>query len=457
MPEGKNRAVVLGASMAGLLTAAVLSRTYDSVTLVERDVLPTSPEHRRGVPQSRHTHALLASGVRQLEEFLPGLADEAVAAGAHQGDLLGNIRWILNGHRLRRMDIGQPMLFCGRHLLEDLVRTRVRALPGVEFADGRDVIELTATADRRRVTGVRVGAEGAEDQVLTADLVVDTTGRASRMPRWLTDLGYAPAPVERMAVDVGYSTRRYRLPEGFLGEDRLVLLGWTPDSPRAAGMVALEDGTHYVTLAGLLGDHPPTDPDEFTAFAETLQFPDVIDAMRAGEPLGDPVAFRYPANVRHHYEQVRDFPDGLLVLGDAVCAFNPLYGQGMTSAALQAAALGRVLADGGQPDWRTYFKAAAAAVNDAWDITTASDLVFPGVPGKRTPRVRVINAYLARLHAAAETDPSLSEAFVRVTGLIAPPQSLLRPDRAVKVLLHGGRTAGSGPRTGVPAPEKVRP
>jgi 2-polyprenyl-6-methoxyphenol hydroxylase-like FAD-dependent oxidoreductase len=445
--EGKDHAVVLGASMAGLLTATVLSRVYGSVTLVERDVLPAGPGHRRGVPQSRHTHALLASGVRILEELLPGLRAEMVAAGAQQGDLLGNIRWLFSEHRLSRTDIGQPMLFCGRQLLEGQVRDRVRKLPGVAFADGQDVIGLTASADRRRVTGVRVGAEGGADRVIGADLVVDTTGRGSRTPRWLQELGYRPAPVERVAVDVGYSTRAYRLPEGFLGEDRLVLHGWTPRSPRAGAVVAIEGGRHLVTLAGLLGDHPPTDPQAFEEFAGTLHFPDVVDAVRAGEPLDEAVAFRYPANVRHHYERVRDFPDGLLVLGDAACAFNPAYGQGITSSASQARALGRLLAGGQAPDRRRFFRAAAAAVDDPWDISTGSDLLFPGVQGRRTPRIRFVNAYLARLHAAAEADPSLSEAFVRVTGLVAPPRSLLRPDRAVKVLLRGGGPAKARPAT----------
>jgi 2-polyprenyl-6-methoxyphenol hydroxylase-like FAD-dependent oxidoreductase len=433
--------------MAGLLTATVLSRAYGSVTIVERDVLPAGPEHRRGVPQSRHVHALQPSGARILEELLPGLRAEMVAAGALQGDLLGDIRWLFAGRRLSRTDIGQPLVFCGRPLLEDRVRARVRELPGVEFADGQDVVGLTASADRRRVTGVRVGAQGSADRVVGADLVVDTTGRGSRAPRWLQELGYEPPAVERMAVDVGYATRSYRIPEGFLGGDRLVLHGWTPHSPRGGGVVAIEGGVHLVTLMGLLGDYPPTDPKAFEEFAETLHFPDVVDAMRAGEPLDDAVAFRYPANVRRRYERVRDFPDGLLVLGDAVCAFNPIYGQGMTSSALQARALGRLLAGGQAPHWRSFFRAAAAAVDDPWNTTTGSDLVFPGVKGRRTPRIRFVNAYLARLHAAAETDPSLSEAFVRVAGLVAPPQSLLRPDRAVKVLLGGGRRAKARPGT----------
>lgn len=434
----RDHAVVLGASMAGLLAATVLSRHYRRVTVVERDVLPAAAEHRRGVPQSRHTHALLASGVRIVEGLLPGLSAETVAAGAHEGDLLGGIRWIFSGHKLSQKDIGQPMLFCGRHLLEGQVRDRVRKLPGVEFADGREALGFLASADNKRVTGVRIGG-AATETTLEADLVVDATGRGTRTPIRLQELGYQPPEVERITVDVGYSTRSYRLPEGILGRDKLILHGWTPAHPRGAGVVAIEGGRHLVTLAGLLGDHPPTDPQAFEKFADTLHFPDVRDVMREGEPLDDPVAFRYPANVRNRYERMGAFPAGLLVLGDAACAFNPLYGQGMTSSARQARALDEVLAEsGGTPDWRRYFRRAAAAVDAPWTTATASDLVFPGVQGRRTAQTRLINAYLPRLHAAAATDPSLSEAFVRVTGLVDRPESLLKPRHVLRVL-RGGR------------------
>ncbi|MEE4542274.1 FAD-binding monooxygenase [Streptomyces sp. V4-01] len=456
--HARDHAVVLGASMAGLLTATVLSRTYATVTIVERDALPEGAEYRRGVPQGRHIHALQASGVLIMEELLPGLRAETVAAGAKQGDLLGGIRWLFAGHRLRRTDIGQPLLFCSRPLLEGQVRARVAKLPGVSFADGHDVVALATSPDRRTVTGVRVAASGGAggdggERVIDADLVVDTTGRASRTPRWLEELGFQPPPVEKMTVDVGYASRSYRIPADFLHGDRLVLTGCTPQNLRGGGVETIEGDRHLVTLLGMLGDHPPTDSEGFEAFAETLLFPDVIDAIRAGEPLDDPVVFKYPASVRHHYERLRDFPEGLLVLGDAVSAFNPIYGQGMTSAALQAQALARQLAGGGAPDWRRFFRAASAVVDAPWDTATASDLVFPGVQGRRTLRTRFVNRYVIRLQGAAVSDVSLAEAFVRVAGLVASPQSLLRPDRAIRVLLRG-RPSGSGePRRPVPAPQ----
>ncbi|MDG4764010.1 FAD-binding monooxygenase [Solwaraspora sp. WMMD406] len=447
--QAGGHAVVLGASMAGLLAARVLSDSYRQVTIVDRDELPDSVGQRRSVPQGRHLHALLARGGQLLDDLFPGLTAEVRAAGVPSGDLLGGIRWLLSGHRIRQVDIGQPVLFPSRPLLEGHVRDRVRKLTGVTLLGGLAIAGLTTSSRGDRVTGVRVRAADGTESAIEADLTVDATGRGSRTPLWLGQVGYPPPETDRIHVDVGYASRSYRLPPGALGSDRLVLQNWTPDSPYGAGVAEQEGGRHIVTLAGILGHHPPTDPAGFAAFAANLPFPDIYQAFRDGEPLGDPVAFRYPANVRHRYERLARFPSGLLVIGDAVCSFNPIYGQGMTVSALQADALRRLLATGGTPSWRRYFRAVAAVVDVPWGIATGADLAFPGVVGRRTAKVRLTNAYLPRLHAAAVHDPTLAEAFVRVTGLLDPPVGLLRPDRVLRVWrgwAAGRRQVRSGER-----------
>jgi 2-polyprenyl-6-methoxyphenol hydroxylase-like FAD-dependent oxidoreductase len=432
-PSQREHAVVLGASMAGLLTARVLSESFRQVTVVERDVLPAEAGQRRGVPQGRHLHALLCRGGQILDDLFPGLTKQVAETGAPVGDLLGNIRWFLSGHRLAQVDIGQPVLFATRPMLEAHVRSLVKGLSGVTFLEGRDIIGPVAAGNKRRVTGVRVRSEGGAEDVIDADLVVDTTGRASRTPAWLEELGYARPVTDKVAVDVAYATRTYRLPPDVLGTDQLIMNFWTPDNPRAAGLEKTDD-RFILTAAGLLGDHPPTDPKGFDAFVASLKFPDIPDAIRDGEPLDDPVAFRYPANVRQRYERMRDFPDSFLVLGDAVCAFNPIYGQGMTSASLQANALRGLLADGRPLTWRRHFQAMAKAVDDPWTISTSNDLAFPGVTGRRTPLVRVVNAYLPRLHELGERDPEAAAAFLRVVGLLESPATMLRPGLALRVL-----------------------
>ena len=431
-----DRAVVLGASLAGLLAARVLSDSYGQVTVVERDELPETPMHRRGVPHGRHLHALAARGQQALEELFPGLTAELVAAGAPAGDMLADARLYFSGHRLRQARTGLGLLCASRPLLEGHVRARVRALPNVCLVDRCDVVGLATTPDGRRVTGARVlrRADGSAEEVLGADLVVDASGRGSRTPAWLEALGYARPPTEQVRIGLGYATRTYRLPPDALGGDLAVLQAAAPQHPRAGAIQLLEGGRGMVTLAGILGDHPPTDPDGFLDFARSLRFPDIYQAIRDAQPLDDPVAFRFPASVRHRYERLDRFPDGLLVLGDAVCSFNPIYGQGMSVAAVEALALRGHLERGAEPRPRRWFRDLAGVVDVPWEMAAGGDLVFPGVQGRRTLKTRLVSAYLARLHAAAANDAGLASAFVRVAGLVAPPQSLLRPGVVVRVL-----------------------
>jgi 2-polyprenyl-6-methoxyphenol hydroxylase-like FAD-dependent oxidoreductase len=431
-----DHAVVLGASMAGLLAAQVLADSYGQVTVLDRDQLPETSMHRRGVPHGRHLHALAARGQQALEELFPGLTAELVAHGAPAGSLLANARLYLSGHRLRQADTGLVLLCASRPFLEAHVRARVRALPNVTLLDRRDVVGLATTPDGRRVTGARVlrRADNSAEELLGAELVVDASGRGSRAPVWLEALGYARPAKDQVRIGLGYATRTYRLPPDALDGDLAVLQAATPQHPRTGALQRLEGDRWMLTLAGILGDHPPTDPDGFLAFAQSLRFPDIYEVVRNAEPLDDPVPFRFPASVRHRYERLNRFPDGLLVLGDAVANFNPIYGQGMSVAAVEALALRRHLERGTEPQPRRWFRDLAQVVDVPWDMAAGGDLVFPGVPGRRTPKVRLVNAYITRLHAAAAHDASLASAFIRVAGLVAPPQTLLRPQVAVRVL-----------------------
>lgn len=435
-----DRAVVLGASMAGLLAAQVLSDRYGQVTVIDRDELPETPMHRRGVPHGRHLHALAARGQQALEELLPGLTAELVACGAPAGDLLGDARFYLSGHRLRQARTGLVLLCASRPLLEGHVRARVRALPNVRLLDRCDVVGLTTTPDRRRVTGARVlrRADGSTEELLGADLVIDASGRGSRAGAWLDELGYPPPQRDQVHIGLGYTTGTYRLPPDALAGDLATLNAATPERPRTGALQRLEGDRWMLTLAGILGDHPPTDPDGFVDFARSLQFPDIYEAIHDAEPLDDPVGFRFPASVRHRYERQDRFPAGFLAIGDAVCSFNPIYGQGMSVAALEALTLRRHLERGIEPQPRRWFRDLARLVDVPWDMAAGGDLVFPGVEGRRTLKIRLISTYLTRLHAAAAHDSHLAIAFVRVAGLVAPPQSLLHPGIALRVLRGRG-------------------
>ena len=435
-----DRAVVLGASMAGLLAARVLTEAYGQVTVIDRDELPETPTHRRGVPHGRHIHALGARGQQVLEELFPGLTAELVEDGAPAGDMLTDARFYLSGHRLHQARTGLMLLCASRPFLEGHVRARVRALPNLRFLDRCDVVGLATTPDGRRVTGARVlrRADGSAEELLGADLVVDASGRGSRTPGWLETLGYPRPEREEVQIGLGYATRTYRLPPDALDGTLAILDAATPQLPRTGALQRLEGDRWMLTLAGILGDHPPTDPDGFLEFARSLRFPDIYEAVREAEPLDDPVGFRFPASVRHHYERLDRFPSGFLAVGDAVCSFNPIYGQGMSVAALEALTLRRHLKRGIEPQPRRWFRDLARVVDVPWDMSAGGDLLFPGVPGRRTLKIRLLGGYLSRLHAAAADDAHLATAFIRVAGLVAPPQSLLSPGIALRVL-RGGR------------------
>jgi 2-polyprenyl-6-methoxyphenol hydroxylase-like FAD-dependent oxidoreductase len=460
-----NQAVVLGASMAGLLAARVLAERFERVLVIERDVLPPAGEHRRGVPHGRHLHGLHPRGREILDELFPGFTDTLTASGAVCCDVLGDLRWQLSGHQLQQAKIGLPALFASRPFPEGHVRAMVQSLPGIRLLGGTSVCGLTVTEDKRTVTGVEVcGTCGGSPAQIEASVVVDASGRGSHTPAWLAELGYQRPEQERVEIGLGYATRTCRLRPAAMNGDQMILTGGTPENPRAGVLAVTEGGRHMLTLAGICGDHPPTDPAGFGAFVATLPSADIAHAIAGAEPLDDPVPFRFPASVRHRYERLSAFPAGLLVIGDAVCSFNPVYGQGMTVAATETMTLRALLARHAAPDARRYFRAIAAAIDLAWDIAVGADLAFPQVPGKRSAKVRLVNAYMPRLHAAAARDEALAASLVRVIGLKDRPEGLLRPDRVLRVLrgnlAHGRRPIPSPAGqalAGAPAERPMQP
>ncbi|HLJ98358.1 MAG TPA: FAD-dependent monooxygenase [Streptosporangiaceae bacterium] len=445
-----DQAIVLGASMAGLLAARVLSERYSRVVVIERDELPVAGEHRRGVPHGKHVHALHPRGREILDELFPGFSTSLAAGGAVLCDIVGETRWQFPGHQLRQARSDLTAVAATRPFLEGQVRARVRELPGVRILQA-SVGALTTTADKRAVTGVEVnGPDGSSSQI-AGSLVIDATGRGSRTPAWLAELGYKGPVRDRVEIGLGYATRFYRLRPGAMGGDQLILTAGTRANSRAGALAVAEGNRHILTVAGIRGDYPPTDPEGFDRFVASLPTAAIPTAIAGAEPLDDPVSFRFPASERRRYERLAEFPSGLLVIGDAVCSFNPIYGQGMTVAATEAMTLRSLLVRDAVPAARRYFRAISAAIDVAWDIAVGSDLAFPQVPGKRTAKVRLVNAYLPRLHAAAEHDQALATALIRVIGLKDRPEGLLRPDRMLRVL-RGNMVRGKRAPTTIAEP-----
>lgn len=439
MEQRGGHAVVLGASIGGLLAARVLADYYDRVTVVERDMLPADPVNRRGVPQGRLIHACLSRLTEILDELFPGLSDALLADGAttwDDGDF-AKVDFSFGGHhqvRSGRSARAPRILSPSRPVLEWNVRQRVTAIPNITFKEGHDVIGLEASPDRRRVTGARVVERASNvETVLTADLVIDATGRGSRTPVFLEQLGYGRPTEDEVMVQLAYACQLVRLPQGVIKEHMIARFP-EPGRPRMFAMLGYENNTFMLGAGTVAGVEPPRDYAEILRYADELASPSVAEALRRAELIGDLVHYRVPSNRWRRYDKMLRLPDGLLVVGDAVCSFNPIYGQGMTVAAVEATVLRDCLRRGGRGFTRRFTRLAAKTVRVAWQTAVASDLALPEVPGPRPLAMRITNRCLEPVMVATESDPVVAAQFMRITAMLDPATRLLRPAILFRVL-----------------------
>jgi 2-polyprenyl-6-methoxyphenol hydroxylase-like FAD-dependent oxidoreductase len=431
-----HHAIVIGGSMAGLLAARVLSDHFSQVTLIERDKFNDAPESRRGQPQTRHLHGLLAGGRTILETYFPGLTASLQAGGATLGDMGQVARWHISGGYRVQYESGMKALMMSRPFLEWHVRQRVLQLPNLKVLDGCTVAELLSTPDGEQVTGVRLQSKRQQESEpilstdLPANLVVDASGRGTIATRWLEALGYALPPETQVTVNVGYATRIFRRQPTDLSNAKLLLISPDPPQHHRSGVAFPIEGDRWiVTLASWGEASLPQSPESFLEFARSLPAPDIYDLICNAEPLSEVVGYRYPASLRRHYERLTRVPAGFLLIGDALCSFNPTYGQGMTSAALQAETLDQLLKEHSSltPLARKFFQRVARIVDIPWQLAVGEDFRFATTVGRKTPVTDTFNWYATHVYRATHTDPNVYTAFLRVMNLLASPLSLLHP------------------------------
>jgi pimeloyl-ACP methyl ester carboxylesterase/2-polyprenyl-6-methoxyphenol hydroxylase-like FAD-dependent oxidoreductase len=458
----REEAIVIGGSMAGLLAARVLADHFAKVTLVERDRLPDAPAFRKGVPQSRHLHVLLARGLEIVEQLLPGIEDEWEGGGAVPIEWPRDALWLTPRGWSDRFATGVKILCASREFLEWVVRRRLAGIGNVRFLEGREATGLLAGADGRRVEGVRLrhrssgNGEAGSIEELPAGLIVDASGRNSRAPEWLAEFGYARPAETKINSFLGYASRYYAIPTDVHVDWRLLFLQTKPPAnTRGGALFPIEGNRWIVTLAGAGRDYPPKDEEGFLTFASSLRSPLLYEAIRRAEPLTPIYSYRRTENQRRFYEKLARLPEGFLVVGDAVCAFNPIYGQGMTAAALSALVLDRLLgerADGDLTEVPLRFQREVARVNaGAWLIATGEDLRYPTTAGgERNLQTRLTHRYLDRVIGAATRDGTVNLAFLNVLQLVAQPTTLFRPRILVPALLRGRARGSDTPPTATP-------
>jgi 2-polyprenyl-6-methoxyphenol hydroxylase-like FAD-dependent oxidoreductase len=434
--------------MGGMLAARVLADHYDEVIVVERDELPVEATPRRGVPQGRQGHALHSRGSDAFEQLFPGLLAEFAESGATVLDNrdLSRYQVYLHGHRVKSSTVvRQPFTtyLASRPFVEMHIRRRVFGIPNVKVLDAHDVVEIIASTPAR-ITGVRVAnRHSGERDVLEADMVVDALGRAGRTPALLESLGYGRPEEDRLTVNVNYVSQLVRLPAGMVDKG-LILIGGVPERPTGGSLMAYEHDTWMVTLAGYAGFEPPADPAGMQHYAAAMGVAELEAAVRDGEPLCEAHQHRFPSSQRRRYEKMRRFPAGLLVLGDAICSFNPVYGQGMTVAALEALTLSACLRLGERDLAERYFRAVSEYVDTAWRMAIDSDLALPQVIGPRPLAFRLSNWLTGQVFATAAMDDVVAEQFLRVVNMVDPPSRLFHPSVLLRVAKRRWHRHGAG-------------
>jgi 2-polyprenyl-6-methoxyphenol hydroxylase-like FAD-dependent oxidoreductase len=465
VPVSNGHAVVIGGSMAGLLAARVLSGYFERVTVVERDGLPQGPTFRKGTPQSRHLHIFLPRGRRTSERLLPGIEAELISSGAELMDMAESGYWLTPAGLAPRFRSGVALIGCTRSLIEWTVRRRVAALPGVRCLERTDVTGLLSDTGRR-VAGVtlrtRARKGAVPEEPLYADLVVDASGRNSKAPRWLEELGYAPPRETTINAHPGYATRLFERPEDMPPDRRIIFIQAAPPEHNRGGVLsAVEGGLWMCSLIGVGGHHPPTDEAGYIEFARSLRSPMLYEAIKDARPASPVHGYREIENRRHHYEKLPRQPHNLLVLGDAACAFNPIYGQGMTTVALGVEVLEECLRsnpDDGFTGLSRKFQKRLAKVNAApWLLATGEDLRVRNTEGGTAGlSTRLMHRYMDRVLSLSLRDLEVRRTFLEVFGMLKTPGTLFGPAIAARVLWEGLTGRRSEGAAKVPGPSKPR-
>jgi 2-polyprenyl-6-methoxyphenol hydroxylase-like FAD-dependent oxidoreductase len=442
-PTPSSHAIVIGGSVVGCAAAAMLSSRFERVTILERDLIPSRPESRGGVSQGRHVHVLLGRGALELEKLFPGFLGEMQQAGAEIADVGRDVAWLTPAGWGVRFESGIRLCCASRQLIEWQVRRRALACSNVRLLDGVAVSGLLTDGGRSSVRGVRLRARRGEAHAteLSSDLVVDASGRASQLTDWLQEIGRPR--VRELVIDAGmaYSSRLYSIPSKALrGWRAIYVQPALPEKPSGAILFPIEADRYHLTAFGYGTAAPPTDDQGLVRFVERLRNSAIADVVREGTPLTPIINHRRTENRWRRFDEIADWPDGLMAVGDSVCCFDPVYGQGMSTGILAARALMEQI--DARPAGRAHSaqRAVARVVRPAWDLATGEDLRLEHTTGgQRRFRDRILQAYLDRVIAAATADANVRLPLLRVMNMLAGPETLFNPRTVTAVVRHAVR------------------
>lgn len=435
MSTNREHAVVIGGSMAGLVAARVLSNHFKKVTIIEKDKVNNKPETRKGQPQTRHIHLLLANAMNILSGYFPELKKELLENGALELDVGNDYSWYSYGGFKKKGTTGITALTMTRQLLEYHVKKHVLNIGNVAICDETKVLEMKMEGEN--VKGLVLENEGVRNGIDT-DFVVDASGRGTRAFKWLKQYGYPTPEESTIKIDIMYVTilfERKKMPEG----KKIETISYTPDAPKeklGAVLMPIENDRWVLTLIGLRGAEPPQNEDELLNFLKALPISELYDIISNTTRLTDFVVYKYPNSVRRHYEKLNKFPGSYLVLGDAVSSFNPMYAQGMASSIGQAEILDEVLKStpSNSDVFKPYINKVNKVIEDFWTAGAYEDFRYPETVGVKPVGLKVVNGYMKKLQKAANKDTELFKEILEVAGSLKSGKKLFRPRILWKVL-----------------------
>lgn len=438
-------AIVIGGSITGLLAARVLADYFTEVSVIERDEPSDQAGPRRGVPQGHQLHMLHYTGAAIFQQLFPDLQLDAATSGVTPCRVGRELQWHQFGAWRTHYPVDFNIYCCQRMELEGAIRRQVAALPNVTLQTGQRVLEPVASVDRSLIVGMRTQEvkSGGEHRIYYADLVVDASGRGSRTPQWLEVLGY-PAPTESVVkVNVGYGSRIYGLPADATPDWTTLAISPQPGiSNRMGVLYRLDKQRIHVGMAGWFGEHPPADDAGFLTFAQGLPQPDLHEVIRKATPLSPIYTYKFAANRWRHFERMQRWPGQYLVMGDAVCSFNPAYAQGMTVVAFEAELLQKKLQQlvhSGNAVHQAGFahnfqRAVARTVRGPWLIAVGEDLRYPELAPTRPWMGRLLDWYMGQLGALYDGNSTVARRLIDVVTLAKSPTTLFQPDLLFTVL-----------------------
>lgn len=439
------RAVIIGGSMGGLLASRALSDYFEEVAIIEKDVLDdTSLETRKSVPQGKHTHAFMQGGANLLKEFFPDL-DLTLEAGTFPTDGAGELQWYQHGRWKVRFSSGINLYFCNRMKLEQTIRKQVRKIPNVHFLCGQKFSRFLTNGEASHIQGVEIediGRSNGKESIM-ADLVIDASGRGSKSPKMLEQMGYPRVTETSFKIDVAYASRLYRMPPGFLEKEKAFAIHpMAPYTKRLGVLYPFGDDSLMLTLGGWGGDHPSTEEDEFLEYARSLPTPDIYNCIKDLEPLTPITPYKFPSNLWRRYEKLSSWPGNFAIIGDAVCSFNPIYGQGMTATIFDAWNLRKILQSvrSGRHEldspklFRRFQKLVAKVIWTPWLLAAIEDFRFNETEGERPPGLTFLLWYVEQLYKLSGTNPEVHRRVIEVLCFLKGPIALLHPVVVTHVL-----------------------